>query len=67
MSRRPFVGSAGFNEDQLAAVAEKASPGAVTGVEASRVGALKLSHACDQIGQGCLDEEMIMVAHQDPC
>jgi len=67
MSRRPFVGSAGFNEDQLAAVAEKASPGTVAGVEASRVGALEPSHACDQIGRRCLDDEMIMVAHQDPC
>ncbi len=67
MSRRPFVGSAGFNEDQLAAVAEKASPGTVAGVEASRVGALEPSHACDQIGRRCLDDEVIMVAHQDPC
>ena len=67
MGRRPFVGSAGFNEDQLAAVAEKASPGAVAGVEASRVGALEPSHACDQIGRRCLDEEVTMVTHQDPC
>ena len=67
MSRRPFVGSTGFNEDQLAAVAEKASPGTVAGVEASRVGALEPSHACDQIGRRCLDDEVIMVAHQDPC
>lgn len=62
-----FVAPARCNEDVLGAVAEKASPGAVAGVEASRVGALEPSHACDQIGQGCLDEEMIMVAHQDPC
>ena len=61
MSRRPFVGSAGFNEDQLAAVAEKASPGAVAGVEASRVGALEPSPTGDQIGRGCLDEEVIMM------
>jgi hypothetical protein len=67
MGRRPFVGSAGFNEDQLVAVAEKASPGTVAGVEASRVGALEPSHACDQIGRRCLDEEVTMVTHQDPC
>ena len=67
MSRRPFVGSAGFNEDRLAAVAEKASPGTVAGVEASRVGALEPSHACHQIGRRCLDEEVTMVTHQDPC
>ena len=67
MSRRPFVGSAGFNEDQLAAVVEKTSLGAVAGVEASRVGALEPSHACDQIGRRCLDEEVTMVTHQDPC
>ena len=67
MGRRPFVGSAGFNEDQLAAVAEKASPGTVAGVEASSVGVLEPSHAGDQIGRGCLDEEVIMVVHQDPC
>ena len=67
MSRCPFVGSAGFNEDRLTAVAEKASPGTVAGVEASRVGALEPSHACDQIGRRCLDEEVTMVTHQDPC
>lgn len=62
-----FVGSARFNEDGLGAVAEKASPGAVAGIEASRAGALEPSHAGDQIARGCFDEEVTMVAHQDPC
>lgn len=61
MGRRPFVGSAGFNEDRLAAVAKKTSLGAVAGVEASRVGALEPSHTGDQIGRGCLDEEVKMM------
>ncbi len=33
---------------------------------ASRFWLLEPSHAGDQIARGCLDEEVIMVTHQDP-
>ena len=39
----------------------------MTGIEASRVGVLEPSHTGDKIGRGCLDDEVMMVTHQDPC
>ena len=58
--------AAAIDEQRFVAAAEHVTKMFVPAVEPHRVGAQQPLHADDQVGFGCLDDEMKMIAHEAP-
>jgi hypothetical protein len=56
--------AAAIDDEGLVAAAEEVAEEFVAAVEAARVGGKEPFHAVDEIGLGCLEDEMKMIVHE---